>query len=78
VQNAPLTDIRGVDKLFECREWSSSRLSENGLLAEITAGLSSAKAFSSLRQEILGKRDQKKLPNRIERALFITPSGMTV
>jgi hypothetical protein len=48
------------------------------LRAEITAGFSSAKGFSSLRQEILGKRDQKKLPNRIERALFNTPSGMTV
>jgi hypothetical protein len=48
------------------------------LVAEITTAFNSAKTFSSLRQEILGKRDQKKLPNRIERALSNTPSGMTV
>jgi hypothetical protein len=48
------------------------------LLAEITTGFSSAKSFSSLRQEILGKRDQKKLSNRIEQTLPTTPSGMFV
>jgi hypothetical protein len=47
------------------------------LRAEVTTGFSSAKAFSSLRQEILGKRDQKKLPNRIEQTLSIAP-GMSV
>jgi hypothetical protein len=51
---------------------------EMELLAEIATGFSSAKSFSLLRQEILGKRDQKKLPNRIEQALSTTHSGMSV
>jgi hypothetical protein len=49
---------------------------EMELLVEITTGFSSAKVFSCLRQEILGKRDQKKLPNHIGQALSTTPSGM--